>query len=327
MILIWGIGSMILSYTFFYFFFKLRNVEIPFSPYFIFSMATVFVNNFITLQQIEYRLTKKANKFFFLTMSIRLVTIIISVIFVILLKWGAAGKMGAIAVSSLIFSIYSFMKMYKGNGIQWPVFLSAIKFCWPLALSALLWYFLGGVDRVFLERLNDTQTLGIYNVAAGLTAKFAVFYTAMSKTFEPDILKSIIQKKYKKMIMISLLLISLSSIPNLLFIIFAKPIVSLLTAGRYTAAIPFARIIILKNISMSLYYTIISIIVGFGFTKSELMNRIVGASICFFLFKYLIGRYGFYGAAWGQSISFLIMTIIGVGFVYFNRLRFKGGKS
>lgn len=326
MILIWGSISIVLSYSFFYFFFKIRNVDIPFFPYFLFTITTVFLNNFFVLQQIEYRLSRKAKEFFFLTIGLRLIIITTAIITVVFLKLGAIGKMGATSVCTVLYGTYCFFKMYKGNKIDWSVFLKAIKFCWPLALSALLWYFLGSVDRVFLEELKDIETLGIYNVAAGLAGYFAVFYVAMAQTMEPDLLKAIVQKKYKRMLLIAVILIFLNAVPNLVFIVLAKPVVSLLTAGRYNASVPFAKILVLKNISMSFYYTVVMIIVGLGYTKSELGNRIIGAAVCYFMYKYLIGRYGFYGAAWGQSLSFLLLTAIGVGFILINKKKMTKGQ-
>jgi len=319
MILIWGSGAMLICYAFFYLFFKFKNVEIPFFPYFIFSLLTVYANNFIVMQQIEYRLTKKAKSFFFLTLGLRILVIFSSIILVIVVPLGAFGRMIAIAGCTVIYSMFCFKKMNSGNRIDFKIVRDALRFCWPLALSALLWYFLGGVDRVFLEELKDVNSMALYNIAAGLTGKLAIFYTALSQTMEPDIYKSIAAKKYKRMVFISLGLILLNVIPNLIFIILAKPVISILTAGRYTDATVFARILVFKNITMSLYYTVIRIIVGLGFTKSELMNRLFGAILSFFMFKYLIANYGYYGAAWGQSLSFLGMTVIGVLFIIFNK--------
>lgn len=321
MILIWGTLAMALSYTFFYFFFKIKNVDIPFHPYFMLTLMTVFFNNFITIQQIEYRLNKKAKSFFYLTLGLRLLVIFSSIILVIVVPLGAFGRTLAIAGATILYGFICFKKIYKKNKIDIKIVKDAVRFSWPLALSALLWYFLNGIDRVFLEELKDVNNMAIYNIAMGFTLKLTIIYTALAQTLEPDIYKSIANKKYRRLVFIGCGLIILNAIPNIIFIIFANPIISLLTAGIYTDASTFARILVFKNISMSLYSTVILIIVGLGFTKSELMNRIFGATASFFMFKFLITKYGYYGAAWGQSISFLIMTIIGLIFILFNKKR------
>ena len=319
MTLIWGSGSIILCYTFFYFFFRFKNVDIPFFPYFIFTITTVFANNFVNMLQIDNRLNRRAKQFFKVAIGLRIAVISFSIVLVIFLKLGALGRMSAMAFCTIIYGVFTFRKMYKGNKIDWNIAKKAMKFCWPLALSAFLWYFLGGVDRIFLEELKDVNSMGLYNIAVGLAGKFGIFYMALAQTVEPDVYKSIAIKKYKRLVFISLGLIALNAIPNILFIIFAKPIINIFTYGRYVDATPFAQILTLKNISMSLYYTVIMIIVGLGFTKSELMNRLFGAILCYFMFKFMIEKFGFYGAAWGQSIAFIIMTIIGIVFILFNK--------
>ena len=211
--------------------------------------------------------------------------------------------------------------MNTGTSIDLNIVKHAIKFCWPLALSALLWYFLSGVDKIFLEELDDVNSLALFNIAASLAGKLAIFYTALSQTMEPDMYKAIAVKRYRRLAYIVLGLIILNAIPNVIFIIIAKPILHLFTGGRYTEAYTFARILILTNITRSFYYATISVIVGLGFTKSELLNRLCGAIISLFMYKYLINNFGYNGAAWGQSFSYILMTIIGVIFIYFRKKR------
>lgn len=57
---------------------------------------------------------------------------------------------------------------------------------------------------------------------------------------------------------------------------------------------------------------IVNIIVGFGYTKQELIIRIFGAIISVLLYKYLVAHNQFVGAAWGQVLSFVIMSIFGL---------------
>lgn len=319
MIVLWGLFSMVICYIGFYFFFRIKNIDIPFYPYFVLSMLTVYANNFIVMQQIEYRLTRKAKSFFFLTIGLRLLVIFTSVILVIVLPLGAFGRLFATAICTLLYGFFCYHKMNSGNRIDPDIAKKAMKFCWPLALSALLWYFLSGVDKVFLEELKDTSSLALYNIAGSLSGKLAIFYTALAQTMDPDIYKSIAAKNYKRMVFISLGLIVLNAIPNIIFIGLAKPLLHIFTAGRYTEAYTFSRVLILSNITRSFYYTVITVIVGLGFTKSELMNRLIGAVLSILMYKYLINHFGYMGAAWGRSLTFIIMTIIGVVFIFFNK--------
>jgi len=181
----------------------------------------------------------------------------------------------------------------------------------------MLWYFLSGVDRVFLEKLNDTKSFALYNIGIGLSSYLAIIFTAVAQTFEPDIYKTIAENKIKKLTKIILGINAINALPVIIFMVLATPITHVLTGGRYTNAAEFARILSLKNISTGFYYSVITVIVGFGFTKAELGLRVLGAIISIIMFKFLISTYGFYGAAWGQVFSFLLMAAFGILFILY----------
>lgn len=317
-----GSFSSIIVLTGFYIYLTLNKIDFSFWPYAYFTVFQLVFNNFLTLLQVNYRLKRNARKFAALTIYSALLWLIISIILVVVLRLGARGSMGANLIVALLVGTYSFKRILTKIEFDSAVFKDALKFCWPLFLSAILWYFLSGVDRVFLEKLDDTKTFALYNIGIGLSGYFAIFYTALAQTFEPDIYKAISDKKINKLLKLISGIVLLNAIPVILFILMATPLTSILTGGRYTDAAGFARILSLKNISISLYYSVISVIVGFGHTKAELGLRALGAVISIIMFKFLIEKFGFYGAAWGQVFSFLLMAIIGASFIHY-KLRFS----
>ena len=94
------------------------------------------------------------------------------------------------------------------------------------------------------------------------------------------------------------------------FIIAAPFIIKILTAGRFTEAYNYARILSLSNVTAGIYYAISNVIVAHGYPNITLLAKIIGSIISIFLFKFLISNFEFYGAAWGQVLSFLGMTIV-----------------
>ena len=87
------------------------------------------------------------------------------------------------------------------------------------------------------------------------------------------------------------------------------------TFGRFTDAAPFSRILALRNISSGIYFSISSVIIGYGWSRITLYNKLIGSVIAFIMFRVLISNFGFYGAAWGQVFSFLIMSLISMIFI------------
>jgi Na+-driven multidrug efflux pump len=111
----------------------------------------------------------------------------------------------------------------------------------------------------------------------------------------------------------------INAIPNLLFIPFAPFIIGILTSNRYVASSAFAEIFVLKNISMALYYLLVMVIIGYGHTKVEFLIRLLGTGVSIILLKLLINKYFFYGAAWSQVFSFIILSILLTIYLISNR--------
>lgn len=316
-LLFFGFIALVLSSIAFYLYWKLSNVSFPFFPYALLTFAPVYFGNFVTLLIINYRLNREAGKFARITIANAIFNALLAITLVAIFKYGATGRLLATLLATIIFGFYSFTKLFSKLQFEWGVIKNGLRFGWPLTLSAILWFFLSGVDRVMLEKINDTYTFGFYNVAIQIAGFLAIFYTAIGDTFEPDIYKAISENKRKKLLKIMGGIITINAIPNILFILFAPLIIRILTYDRYTDASSFARILVLKNISITFYYSTIKVIVGYGYTKSELVIRLIGALLCILMFRYLISRFGFYGAAWGQVISFILMAVIAVIFIVY----------
>jgi O-antigen/teichoic acid export membrane protein len=316
-LLVYGFIALIVVCTIFYYYWKWYKISFPFYPFALLAIAPNFLNNFLILFQGKCRLEREAGKYSKITIFSTLLNIIFAIFLVIIFKYGASGRLLATLVASVIISIYCFIQLFGKLQFDFSVIKEAFRFGWPLSISAILWYFFNGVDAAMLEKLHDSYTYGFYNVGMQIAGYFAVFYIAISQTFEPDIYKAIASNEKRKLAKILIGIISLNAIPNILFIIFAPLIIGLLTYNRYTNSSSFAQIFALKNITLSFYYTALTVIVGYGFTKSDLLLRFFGAILCIIMFKILISGYGFYGAAWGQVFSFVIMASITIVFLRF----------
>ena len=116
--------------------------------------------------------------------------------------------------------------------------------------------------------------------------------------------------EHKKVLILCAGVVGAVLVPNLIFIACSKPIISLLTAGRYADSAMFANILCLRNVTTTFSFIMSGVLIGYGLSKYELVNRVIGSVLSVLLYYFLISHYGFYGAAWGQSISWLLMGII-----------------
>jgi len=142
-------------------------------------------------------------------------------------------------------------------------------------------------------------------------------------TIEPDIYQSIAQKRYKRLLYVILGLFAINAAIVAIFVLFTPLILQVLTAGRYTEADTLTRIISLRNITASLFFITAIIINALGYSKVTLVNRILSAVLVTAMFRWLISKYTFTGAAWGQVLSYVLMTIFSLLFVGYKFLRRK----
>lgn len=317
-LLVYGFLALIVVCILFYLYCQWSRVSFDFYPYALLSFTPIYMNNFLTLFQVNCRLKYEAQKYSSVTITSAVLSTLMAVLFVVIYKYGATGRLLSTLLASALMAVYCFKQLFGKLQFDFAVIKEAFLFGWPLSLSAISWYFLSGIDRALLEKLNDSYTLGYYTVGMQIAGFFAVFYTAIAQTFEPDIYKAIAENKRRQWVTIIGGIVALNALPNLIFILFAPFIIAILTYNRYTDASGFAQILALKNITISFYYAAITIIVGYGFTKSFLVISLIGALWCIMTFKVLIANFSFYGAAWGQVISFMIMATISVCFLFYH---------
>jgi len=310
-LIIWGAISSMLILVLFFTYCHIAGVELPFFPFAMMSVFQLFFNNFLLLYQVECRMRSEAKRYFKITMSASLITILLSIILVIVFKFGAVGRMSALLLSSVCIGLFAIKKLRSKFRVDKSILKEAISFGWPVSCSYILQYFLLGINMVFLEHLHDVSNMGLFAVATSISGYLSFIYIALAQTFEPDIYKAVAQYNYKRIFYLELLIIFILLVIILIIVLFAKPVVAILTANRYTNAYQFMRILSLGVITTYLMSAIEDIINAFGFTKVGLINKIIGSTMAVGIYLYLINSYGFYGGAWGRVIAPLLVFIVG----------------
>jgi O-antigen/teichoic acid export membrane protein len=308
--LVFGLVVFIIFFVGYYFYHRYFVSSIPFSPYALLSFLPMYFTSFYNIYLLDLRMQNKAKRYAAITVVNSLIGASLSILLVYVLKYGAEGRLVALLIVALLFGFYSLKTAKFHFELDKIIAKDAFSFCWPITISAVLSFFFIGIDRTFLVHLNDNHTLGLYTVALQISGYLGIFGTVLFQTFDPDLYKYTSLNQHKKVFYLAIAIIGLSVIPNVLFIILSKSLISLLTYGKYTDAADFANILCLKNVSTSFAFVMSGILIGYGHPRYELINRIFGSVAALIMYKYFIENWGFYGAAWGQSLSWIGMGII-----------------
>lgn len=289
-----------------------KESDMPFSPYAILTVLTLPITGIYSLMLTDLKMQRKSGGYLKLSLIASISLTFFTIIFVVLLKWGAMGKLLAPFVTNMIFFVLACY--YYKDSLRIPfnkrLFKEMLVFCYPLTLAAMLNFFSNGYDRVYLERLGDNNELGYYSVGVQMAGYISIFQSAIGNTFQPDLFQAIAQKNKNKILKIILLLVGSTACVVVAYILVAPFVVKILTAGRYMMSVKYTQIIALSVLTSAMYFTVSQITVALGKSKITLVTKIITTIFSVMMFSYLIDHFAFIGAAWGMVLSFVVCLFV-----------------
>ena len=291
-------------------FVNLQNVQFPLFPFAILVFCQLYVALPYTFLLAEYRIKGDALGYFKISIFWSLLNVLLSLLFVVIFKLGAVGKLSAVLLVSGTCFIWVLIKYKDYLVIKFDkkILKEILSFGWPLVLSSMINFISGGLDKVLLEKNIDADSLGYYSVGCQIAAYLSLISTSLKSTFQPDYYKAISQKNIKKVIILTIGIVAIMAFVVGIFICFAPFLVDILTAGRYVESTRICQILALSTITSTLYFQLSLFTYGVGLPKITLINKIFGGIIAFFLLLILIKNMGVIGAAWGSVISYLVYS-------------------
>ena len=289
-----------------------RASTIPLYPYLLLSVSAIWLGSLYVFQLAEYRIQRMSKEYFSFSLSQGILKMCLLVLFVVILKGGALGYESATTIVALVYFCICFFRYRKDifTEINISIIADALRFCWPIALAGALEFFSNGLGRVLLERLNDNIEYGYYSVGNQFSIYMNFITVALFTAFNPDIYECAVHDERSKLFQIFMVIFLVEAIVVLLFIAFAPFIVSVLTAGCYVQSVRYARILVISQLFISAYMFINDVTIAYGHSRKVLYTRLSVAVIAFFVLAYLVNRYRYTGAAWGQSIIYLIYILV-----------------
>lgn len=278
--------------------------EMPFFPYAILTFFPWALAGIYRLELIDCKVQRRAKSYFRISIIESTILILCTVLCVVILKWGATGKLIGALVPAVVMFVWSFSRHIDTlkDKFDWNIFKSSLKFCLPLVLSAMMAFFSGGYDKVFLQKYVSVDQLGIYTIGLSIASYLSVFSSAMGETFNPDIYESIANKDNKRAIKFVLIQLIIMALIVVVFILLAKYAIYILTAGRYVSSTPFARIASLAAVTGLIRGAVTPFIFSAKKTNVILFARVLSSIAAVLTYSILIKNYGLYGAAWGFVI-------------------------
>ena len=295
-----------------------KDSSIPFYPYALLSIGALPITGVYSLMLTDLRMSRASGRYLNMSLTACFLTTSLTLLFVVVYKYGAFGKLLAPLIANIVFFIYACFYYRDSFKISYDKqsFMDMVKFCLPLTIAAMLGFFSNGYDRVFLERLGNNTELGYYSVGVSMAAYISVFQSAIGNTFQPDLFQAIAQRNRKQLAKVVVVLVGSTACIVAVFIVAAPLVVKILTAGRYMMSVKYTQIVALSTLTSAMYYTVSQITIALGKSKITLATKIITTLVSVMMFSVLINHYSYMGAAWGLVLSFLVSLVINLLLLY-----------
>lgn len=298
------------------------GMQFPILPYLAFSVFALPLAGLFNLELADLKMERNSKAFFRLSVTNGIILTILNLLFVVVIKWGASGKLLAPLIANFVVFVILFYKnrfLLRVNN-SWNEFIQLIKFCSPLTLAAMLGYFFSGFDKTYMESLGDMSEYGYYIVGASMANYLNAFSTSIASTFQPDIYEAISKTDNRYLFKTVILQVALTTSIVVLFIILCPIVIKILTAGRYMDSITYARIISVSTITSCIYYIINNYTIAKGYSQLSLYTTIFASVMVIIILPFIANKFQYIGGAWMASGSFVILTVINLLFLHFKKL-------
>ncbi len=188
----------------------------------------------------------------------------LSLLLVVWLQWGSAGRMTGFAVAVLACGLYALLHMRLSGWVRWnwnrDYFKDAMSFGLPLIPHTLGALAVSFADRfIITENLGLTAT-GIYFTAVQLSMPLLMFGSSFNRAFVPWLFRKLAGNENIVAVTVSyaaILMLLLSGLLYALVVNFALP---LILGEQYHQARPVALILIVGTSFQAAYYAVVNYI-------------------------------------------------------------------
>lgn len=181
--------------------------------YVLFAVVVSFCTVIIALRLGQWQVQKKAIDYGALQISQSLLNMLLSLLLVVALLKGAAGRIDAQIVTGLVFVLIAFILLKKDGLLKVTVWrkeylAEALRFGVPLMPHLAGGFLLNSVDRFVINDELGLAEAGIYMVAVQLTAAVGIVFDAINKAYVPwlfERLKADVHKEKQKIVKLTYL--------------------------------------------------------------------------------------------------------------------------
>ena len=317
-----GLNTIILGLAFVLMPFVIERyqIQVPWNPYFRYAFIINFLDCLSIIPMVIYRVRQEAIKFVILGFTRTLLTVLLTIYFVVFLKRGVIGTFEANLYVFIPYSIIYvlILQRYGRWQINWNYLKEALVFCAPLIPGAICYQLLSVSDRVILERNVGIGSLGIYNIACQMALVLNIVIQSGYKAIEPELFRRFGNDGFysfiRKIQSIFFLAIYVGALGLCLF---SQEGFYIMTSGAFHKGYFLVPALMVGVVMTGQNVIYSGILQGERRTKVIGTATIIGAFVSITVNIIFIPYYGTYAAAFASAVSYIVMnTVLYVSMTY-----------
>lgn len=288
--------------------------DIPFDPYVVLTLISMPTTGVYNLYKSYLQGTDKGPKFIKVDMLFFASNVSMNLYFVIVHGMGVAGLILSTIISGFIFSVYAYYDFFRKTylRIDFHLLNKSLRLALPLIIFTLLGIFVEGADKIILNSKMGKDVSGIFYIATVLAAFFNVFRESSNQALMPWFYREKNKTSDERISTVLMLVFAFMCFVGLGIAYFSYEMIYILASNKELVdAYKYTPIIIITALIVYLSQLYFMIIMFYKkqarwlFTTT-LSGWLVNMAASYFLIDY----FGIYGAAIGNMLGMLTLTII-----------------
>lgn len=222
------------------------------------------------------------------------------------------GEIYSRIIITIIFNIFIYIRLKTNIILKFSKkhFQYALKFSLPLLLGTLSGFILNFFDRIMINKMVDSQSVGIYSLSYNIgMAMFVVVYGS-NKSWGPFFFKNINNSKYKLINEVAKKYIKIILLIATFLVLFSEELILIMADKNYSEAKNILSIIIIGYIFNYFYTLYTNYLEYYKQTYKISINIFLSGIINVVLNYFLIPIYGYKIAAMTTLISYAFLFVM-----------------
>lgn len=289
--------------------------DIPFFPYILLGLISITLNPIYSIHQSILQTQQQAKKYGITNLTYFILNILLTIFFVVILKIGAVGVLAATSITDGMFftyTVFTFLPKLTFK-INRNYLKKSLKYSIPLIPHSLAGWTMSMIDRIFLNGMKSTASVGIYNIGFQFGNILNMLTTAVNQAYVPWFYEKMAnkQKNEKEILNFAEIAIFAYGFIAMVMSLLGPEIMRIMTTSKFREgwkAIPFIAFAYVFN---GIYYFFVNpLFYNSKGTKFVPIGTFTAAILNMLLNLLMIPKYGFIGASLASLLANLIASIL-----------------